>query len=233
MEVIAPFFDSTTAYGIGGLALAMTIVTLLAYSLTEVKHFVLAALWIGLTAFLANSGILSDFQSKPPVFAFVLPVFVIIAFSIGFSKTGKEISASKSFAILVGIQAFRFPLEMIMHRAYEIGIMPQYLSYSGYNFDVATGIGAMIIGFMLWRGFSVPHFVIWVWNIWGIFCLIVIAVVAVGGSPVVAMFGYEPENLNTWVAFFPYIWLPTLLVLNAIVAHILVTRKLLSKTYRS
>lgn len=233
MDIIAPIFDSTTAYGIGGLALVVTIITLLAYSLTEAKHFILAAGWIVLTGFLANAGILSNFDSKPPIFAFVLPVFVIIALLIGFSKGGKEISASKSFAILVGIQAFRFPLEMIMHRAYEIGIMPQYLSYSGYNFDVATGIGAMIIGFMLWRGYSVPHFVIWVWNIWGIVCLIVIAVVAVGGSPVVAMFGSEAENLNTWVAYFPYIWLPTVLVLNAIVAHILVTRKLLSKTYRS
>jgi len=233
MDIIAPIFDSTTAYGIGGLAIVMTIITLIAYSLTDTKHFLLAAAWIAISGFLAYSGIISNFDSKPPPFAFVLPVFIVVAFVIGLSKTGKEISATKSFAILVGLQAFRFPLELIMHRAYEIGIMPQYLSYSGYNYDVATGIGAMILGFMLWRGFSVPHFVIWVWNIWGIICLIVIAIVAVGGSPIAAIFGSEPENLNTWVAFFPYIWLPMVLVLNAIVAHILVTRKLLSKKYRS
>ena len=55
----------------------------------------------------------------------------------------------------------------------------------------------------------------------------VIALIAVIGSPLVHGFGIDPTNLNTWVLFFPYIWLPSVLVMIAIFGHIVITRKLL------
>ena len=42
-------------------------------------------------------------------------------------------------ATLVGVQAFRLPLELLMHRAGGLGIMPPELSYGGYNYDIVTG----------------------------------------------------------------------------------------------
>jgi hypothetical protein len=101
------------------------------------------------------------------------------------------------------------------------------LSYSGYNFDVATGIGALVLGVFLVRGFAVPKWVLWAWNVWGLYCLAAILVIAVAGSPMVRLFGDEPKNLNTWVLFFPYSWLPMILVTVALSGHLLVTRKLL------
>lgn len=229
MEVSSPIFDQLTFFGIGGLALLMTALCIYTYSVRKKEHLLFVGGWLALTGILANSGLLSRFELTPPPFVLVIPALLVVSMLVGFSSFGKELSRKKSFALLVGLQAFRFPLEMIMHRAYEIGIMPEFLSYSGYNFDVATGIGAMIIGVMLWRGYSVPDFVLWFWNVWGIYCLIVIAVVAAAGSPVFQAFGSEPENVNSWVAFFPYIWLPTVLVAIAIIGHILVTRKLLGR----
>ncbi len=229
MEFSTPIYDQLTFLGIGGLALFMTLICIIAYSVHKWQHLLLIGAWIALTGFLAQSGILSRFDITPPPFVLVIPALIIVAFSVGLSSFAKEISIKKSFAILVGLQAFRFPLELIMHHAYEVGIMPQFLSYSGYNFDVLTGIGAMILGIMFWRGYSVSHFAIWIWNIWGIFCLLVIAGIAAAGSPIFQAFGSEPEQINSWVVFFPYIWLPSVLVVIAIIGHILVTRKLLSK----
>jgi len=34
------------------------------------------------------------------------------------------------------------------------------------------------------------------------------------------------EPSNTWVAFFPYVWLPSILVTAALLGHIVVFRKL-------
>ena len=59
------------------------------------------------------------------------------------------------------------------------------------------------------------------------FCLLVIAIIAVATSPVVRAFGDEAENLNTWVLFFPYVWLPVVLVTIAVSGHIVIPRKLL------
>ncbi len=51
--------------------------------------------------------------------------------------------------------------------------------------------------------------------------------IAIGGSPIFQLFGSEPQNLNTWVLFFPYTWLPVILVTVALSGHLLVTRKML------
>ena len=82
-------------------------------------------------------------------------------------------------ATLVGLQAFRLPLELVMHRAATLGIMPAELSYSGYNLDIVTGAGAVRPCAGAARGVAVPRAVVWVWNLWGLWCLAVIAVVAV------------------------------------------------------
>ena len=74
-----------------------------------------------------------------------------------------------------------------------------------------------------------PHAVIWIWNLWGFACLAVIVGVAVLSSPMVRFFGEEPRHLNTWVLFFPYVWLPVVLVTIAVSGHIVVTRALLEK----
>lgn len=44
----------------------------------------------------------------------------------------------------------------------------------------------------------------------------------------VRAFGEDPRHLNTWVLFFPYIWLPTVLVVVAMVGHVVVSRALLA-----
>jgi small-conductance mechanosensitive channel len=64
------------------------------------------------------------------------------------------------------------------------------------------------------------------WNLWGIACLCVIAVVAMASSPMVRAFGDDPAHVNRWVTTFPFVWLPTILVVAAIAGHVIVWRKL-------
>jgi Na+-driven multidrug efflux pump len=75
-------------------------------------------------------------------------------------------------------------------------------------------------------GLAVPRWLLWAWNIWGCWCLAVIAVIAVTTSPLVRLFGDDPRNINTWVLYFPYVWLPVVLVTVAIAGHVMVTRAL-------
>jgi hypothetical protein len=75
-------------------------------------------------------------------------------------------------------------------------------------------------------GVAVPRWAVWAWNIWGCWCLAAIAVIAVTTSPMVRLFGDNPRDLNTWVLYFPYVWLPVVLVTVAIAGHAMVTRAL-------
>jgi hypothetical protein len=100
------------------------------------------------------------------------------------------------------------------------------LSYSGYNFDIVTGAGAALLWVAWALKARVPAWAVWAWNLWGCYCLAAIAVVAVTTSPVVRLFGDDPGHVNTWVLFFPYVWLPAVLVTVAIAGHATITRAL-------
>ena len=100
------------------------------------------------------------------------------------------------------------------------------LSYSGYNLDIVTGAGAALLAALMAAGVRVPRAAVWIWNLWGIWCLIVITAVAIAGSPMVRAFGDDPRHVNTWVLFFPYVWLPAVLVTLAVAGHVVVTRAL-------
>jgi len=126
--------------------------------------------------------------------------------------------------LLVGWHAFRLPLELVMHRAAEDGLMPKVMSFSGYNFDIVSGIVALSLALVMTRR-SVPRAVLVAFNLLGIALLTVIVTVAMLATPLVRAFG-ETE-LNTWVAYFPYVWLPGVMVAGAVLGHVVLTRRLL------
>jgi hypothetical protein len=110
--------------------------------------------------------------------------------------------------------------------------MPVQMSYSGYNFDIVTGISAIAIAALLARG-KAPRWLLFAWSAYGLSCLVVISVVALAAMPLIHAFGTAPESLNTWVAYFPFVWLPASLVTVAIAGHIVVLRKLFAEAPRA
>ena len=71
-------------------------------------------------------------------------------------------------------------------------------------------------------GVRVPRALLWLWHLWGCWCLAVIAFIAIASSPMVRLFG-EGAHLKTWVLFLPYVWLPVVLVTAALFGHIVLT----------
>ncbi len=155
-----------------------------------------------------------------------------LALGLGLSSVGRRLSTLPLWALVLS-QAFRLPLELAMHQAAVDGVMPMELSFSGYNFDVVTGSGAVVVGLLLWRGALSPSLlkgVVWTWIVVGIAALCAIVAIALLSSPMVRFFGDDPAHLNTWVVHVPYDWLPAVLVVNAVAAHVVVTRALLRRS---
>ena len=110
-----------------------------------------------------------------------------------------------------------------MHRAYVEGVMPVQMSYEGRNFDVVTGVTAGVLG--LWLAFArAPRWIVAAWNLLGVALLVNIVVIAVVSTPRFRWFG--DDRLNTFVTYPPFVWLPAVLVMAALIGHILVGRRL-------
>ena len=229
-RIAPPAFDALSAYGIGGLAVAMAVALVLLFSrgrparrlaLTAAVALVMAA-----SAAAASSGLLARVDLMPPPMAVMIVSVLAMGLLFGLSQPAADTAAEVPLAVLIGFQAFRLPLELVMHRAATLGIMPEELSYTGYNFDIVTGTGALLLFLAMQAGWRVPGRVIWVWNVWGLWCLAVITVIAVTTAPMVRLFGDDPRHVNSWVLYFPYVWLPVVLVTVALAGHITITRAL-------
>jgi hypothetical protein len=229
-QVVPPVDDAVAAWGIGGLAVVMAVAALAVLRRWQPAAApgaaLLVTLWMAASAWAAWSGQLARFDRRPPPMAVLIVSIFAAGFAIGLSRLGGQLARTVPLVVLVALQAFRLPLELLMHRAATRGIMLPELSYGGYNFDIVTGAGAAVLAVLMAAGVQVPRVVVWIWNVWGLWCLAVIAVVAVAGSPMVRAFGDDPRHVNTWVLFFPYVWLPAVLVTLAVAGHVVVTRAL-------
>jgi hypothetical protein len=183
---------------------------------------VVACAWLALWGGLAAAGVLARFELRPPPLGMMLLCSLAAGLVLGFSKFGARIAQAVPLWVLVLAQGFRLPLELLMHQAAREHVMPNALSFSGYNFDIVTGALAFVVGYSLRRGAS-PLWG-WLWSCYGSLCLLVIGVIAVLSAPQVHAFG--PREVNSWVAHWPFVWLPSVLVVFALAGHVIVFRKL-------
>jgi hypothetical protein len=177
--------------------------------------------WLLLTALVAGSGVLRRFDATPPPFLILALAVGVVGFIVSYSPLGARLVRGLPLWALVGFQVFRLPLELLMHRAYVEGVMPVQMSYSGQNFDILSGITAGILGVWLYRA-QVPRWVVAAWNVFGFVLLLVIVAIAILSTPVFRSFG--DERLNVFVTYPPFVWLPAILVMAALMGHVLVWR---------
>jgi hypothetical protein len=111
----------------------------------------------------------------------------------------------------------------MMHSAYERGVMPEQMSYSGFNFDIVTGATAIVVAALLATGIG-GRPLAFAWNVLGLTLLLNIVVIAVLSTPLFTYFG--EERLNVWVTYPPFVWLPTVMVLVALTGHLIIFRRL-------
>jgi hypothetical protein len=174
---------------------------------------------------LAMTGALAQFDSPPPLFLPITAASIALWVGIACSRVGSALG-SLPVAALIGFHAFRLPLELLMHTAASAGVMPAQMSFSGWNFDIVTGATAIVVAPLAAFGL-VPRRLLLAWNALGSVLLAVIVVIAVASAPPLLAFGADAEHANTWVAYAPFIWLPTVLVAAAAAGHVVLWRRLL------
>ncbi len=170
------------------------------------------------------SGHLSRLASRHhrPLLFWCAAIFLLAA-AIAWSPLGRRLAQFIPLWILVGVQAFRLPLELAMHELAERGIMPAQMSYSGRNFDIITGATAIIVAALVWSGRGGRRLVA-AWNILGLALLANIVTVAILATPRFRYFG--DDALNTFVMEPPFVWLPAVMVLAALAGHLVIFRAL-------
>jgi hypothetical protein len=152
LVVQRPIFDAITAGGMVLLVLLMSFAWLRVIHRRDPSQARWAALLL-LGIVLASvagdqSGLFSRVELLPPPFVLLIVSILGLALAVGMGwlgSLGDTLVRTMSVESLVALQIFRLPLEILMLRAAYLGIIPAEFSMQGYNLDVLTGLGALLI----------------------------------------------------------------------------------------
>jgi len=184
--------------------------------------------WLALTGVLADRGFFDDFQSMPPrmLIAIGLPLVTLLA--VAFSPRLEPLLAALPPAWPVAAQAFRIPVEIVLWRLAVAGAIPDLLSFTGRNWDILVGLTAPVVAYACFVRRAWPARVAVWWNWVGILILLSVVVHAQLSAPTPwRMFETDPPT--TFIADWPYVWLPAFLVPLAWLLHAVSLRQLGSR----
>ncbi len=176
-------------------------------------------LWIVFQTVLAIGGFYQQTDSTPPriVFFGVLPPVLLIALYFIFFRA--SFIEKLPLRLLTAIHLVRIPVELTLYWLFGAGQIPRIMTFEGANFDVVSGILALIIMFVAFRGGKTNRPLIIGFNLVGLVLLAIIVTIAALSveSPMQQLSFDQP---NRAVSFFPYIFLPTIIVPIVFASHL-------------
>ena len=180
----------------------------------------LLAFWLIFQAVLGIGGFYLKTDSVPPRLLLfgILPAFLTIILFFIFAR--RNFIEKLPLKILTFIHIVRIPVEIVLLWLFEQKMIPQLMTFEGRNFDILSGLTAPLIFFLAFRGGKINRPLLIVWNFVALGLLINVVVNAVLSFPFpIQQFAFDQPNRA--ILYFPYIWLPTIIVPVVLFSHLI------------
>ncbi len=177
-------------------------------------------LWLTVILLVVGSGWLGGDQRRFLIFGAAMNA---VSLGIGFSPVGRWLSHLPVPA-LVAFQGFRLPLELVLHSWVAQGVIPATMTWSGRNWDIVSGVLALVAAPFCRRS----RLVAWIANGVGLGLLVNVMRVAVLSSPV--SFGWPVVPRLELIFHIPYALIVPVCIGGALIGHIALTRAVLRRS---
>jgi hypothetical protein len=181
--------------------------------------------WLALTGVLADRGAFDDFQALPPPMLLAIGFPLLTLLALAFSRRVAPLLGALPPAWPVAAQAFRIPVEIVLWRLAVADVIPHLLSFTGRNWDIVVGLTAPVVAYACFVRRAWPARVAVWWNWVGVAILLNVVVHAQLSAPT-PWRRFETDPPTTFIADWPYIWLPAFLVPLAWLLHAVSLRQL-------
>lgn len=184
--------------------------------------------WLTLMGVAAGSGFFRNFQTLPPRIAFGLVPTVIAIITLSSLRRVRQFLFAAPESWLIAYQVYRVPLEIVLWMLFSAKLIPVQMTFEGRNFDIVAALTALPVAYFCCVRKSWPRVVAVAWNVLGFGLVVNVATTGLLSAPTpFRVFMNEPAN--TFIADFPYIWIPTFLVPLALFGHVMSFLQLLTK----
>ena len=175
-------------------------------------------LWIFFQAVVALGGFYQFTGSVPPrllLFGVLPALLFIIGYFVFFRRNFVEMLPLRTLTLL---HVIRIPIEVVLYWLFVSGLIPEVMTFEGRNFDIVSGVLAPVVYLAAFRSDVAHRWLLIAYNLLGLILLANIVGTAIVSLPSpFQMMAFEQPNRA--VLFFPYIWLPTIVVPIVFFAH--------------
>lgn len=210
-----------------------TLLTIVLFYIASRKSsitLIVLLIWLGLQGLIGSTGFYIVENTMPPRFILlVLPALILIA--ILFSTTsGRKYIDQFSLRTLTLIHIVRIPVEIVLFWLFTYNVVPKLMTFEGRNFDILSGISAPLILYFGFINKSLNKNIILLWNLICLGLLLNIVINAVLSAPFqFQQFAFEQPNIA--VLYFPFNWLPSVVVPIVLFSHLITIRQLTKKSF--
>lgn len=183
------------------------------------------AFWLIFQAVMAIGGFYQVTGIFPPrIFLFgVLPTLIFIAiYFIFFRRNFIERLPLRTLTLL---SIIRIPVEIVLIWLFEGRLIPAAMTFEGRNFDILSGVSAPLIAWLAFRGSKVNRPLLIVWNVLALGLLFNIVITAFLAFPTpMQRIAFDQPNIA--ITYFPFNWLPAIVVPIVLFTHLISLWKL-------
>lgn len=175
--------------------------------------------WNIAVGLLSYSGFFTDTQSLPPRMALVVIPAVIFVLACIRHRGNVQIKLGYHLAL----HSLRLPIELILYGIYLKGLLPQLMTYKGWNWDITSGTSAIILLLVSVSGRPIPKKFFRYWNLACLLLLAIVVTIAILSAPSPIQL-IARESPNVAVLQFPYTLLPSLIVPLVCLSHLIMLK---------
>ncbi len=183
-------------------------------------------IWAIIVGALGLSGFYQKVDTVPPRFIFLLGPVILIVVVLFFNKKGRQFIDSLDLKWLTILHVVRIPVEVVLYAVFLSGLIPIYMTFEGYNFDIISGITAPIVYYLVFVKKTLGERFLLFWNFFCLVLLINILTIAVlSAQTPLQQLAFDRPNVG--VTYFPFVWLPAVIVPIVLLSQLAAIRKLL------
>ena len=181
-----------------------------------------------LQAILGFSGFYLNQNTIPPRLIFLILPSLILIIGLFTTQKGRQFIDSLDIKALTILHIVRIPVEIVLYWLFLAHTIPQLMTFEGRNFDILSGLTAPLVFYFGFVKQKLPKNALLIWNF---ICLallfnIVITAILSAKTPFQKLAFDQP---NIAVTYFPFVWLPSIIVPIVLFAHLVSIRQLLKK----
>ena len=192
---------------------------------------IIISIWILLQTILGLKGFYTNWDTMPPRFPLMIIPPVLFIVILMWLKKGRAFIDSLSLETLTILHAIRIPVEICLYYLFLATLIPRSMTFEGSNFDVLSGVTAPFVYYFAFVAKKMQWKLLLAWNIICLALLLNVVITAIlSAKTPFQQFAFDQPNIG--VTYFPFVFLPAVVVPIVLLSHLASIRQILRRESR-